>query len=141
MRLPPHFPTGPSGSHVPALAQGYAWVFAAVSAPAALRAALAMTLAVLGFQPAAAETRFVPQDFLTIQAAVDAASDGDSVVVAAGTYRENVLVRNKVLNVVSVAGPAATIIDGSAPTRPDTGSVFLAIGSPVVLDGFTIRGG
>ena len=32
----------------------------------------------------------VPEDCATIQAAIDAASDGDTIVVSPGTYRENI---------------------------------------------------
>src|SRR5689334_19153299 len=34
----------------------------------------------------------VPQDFATIQKAVDAAQPGDAIVVASGTFVENVLI-------------------------------------------------
>lgn len=37
----------------------------------------------------------VPKDFATIQAAVNAASDGDTIQVSKGTYTENVLIEGK----------------------------------------------
>ena len=53
------------------------------------RAWLALLL-LLSAGQAAAVTREVPGDFATIQAAINASSDGDIVEVAVGTYRENI---------------------------------------------------
>jgi len=55
----------------------------------------------------------------TIQAAVDRAADGDAVLVAAGTYVENVLVDKN----VRVDGEDGTVVDGGA-----AGSVFTVTG-------------
>lgn len=82
----------------------------------------------------------VPADELTIQAGIDAAAGGDTVLVAPGTYIENIRFRRKSIAVVSDAGPAATIIDGSQPSHPDTGTVAIVDGE-ALLEGFTIRGG
>jgi hypothetical protein len=60
-------------------------------------------------------TRLVPQDYLTIQAAVDAAVHGDSILLAPGTYRgvgnRDIELRGKNLVVTSSAGPLDTVID------------------------------
>jgi parallel beta-helix repeat protein len=45
---------------------------------------------------AAAATRKVPQQYLTIQEAVDAAENGDTIKVTGGPYRENVVIGGKV---------------------------------------------
>jgi len=50
------------------------------------------TLALLAAGAGAQTQRFVPKDFPTIQAAVDASSDGDEVVISGGTYHESVTV-------------------------------------------------
>jgi parallel beta-helix repeat protein len=59
----------------------------------------------------AAATLRVPQDFPTIQAAIDAAPSGANVEVAPGTYRENLVIA-KSLVLRSTGGAAFTVIDG-----------------------------
>ena len=73
-------------------------------------------------------------DHTTIQAAVDAAADGDTIEVGAGTYVENVVVYRD-LAIVG-AGIGETIVDGDA-----AGHVFDVIGVPLLLRGMTIRNG
>lgn len=85
------------------------------------------------------DTLQVPGDFLTIQAAIDAAVSGDVVVVAPGTYFENIDFLGKSVTVTSSGGPATTTIDGGA-----TSSVALfnsGEGLASVLQGFTLRNG
>jgi parallel beta-helix repeat protein len=55
-------------------------------------------------------TIVVPDDYPTIQSAVDAASRGDTVYVRAGTYYENVQV-NKTMSLVG-ENPQDTVVDG-----------------------------
>jgi len=74
--------------------------------------------------------------FCSIQSGIDAASSGDTVQVAAGTYNENITMKSGV--VIQGAGQGVSIIDGGA-----SGSVVTAIGvdSAAKLDGFTITNG
>jgi len=59
-----------------------------------------------------ASTINVPQDQPTIQAGINAANNGDTVLVAPGTYTENIDFLGKAITVTSSGGPAVTIIDG-----------------------------
>jgi hypothetical protein len=58
---------------------------------------------------AAADTLHVPQDHVTIQAAVDAAADGDTILVKAGTYPEQVTVTGKTS--LTIKGQGKVVID------------------------------
>jgi len=87
----------------------------------------------------AANTIHVPTDQATIQAAIDAASDGDTVLVAPGTYQENIDFKGKAITVTSSGGPQVTTIDGG-----QNGSVVAFHtneGLSSVLSGFTITNG
>ncbi len=54
----------------------------------------------------------VPQDFGSIQAAIDAAQSGDRVLVAPGTYAEQLSISDKNITLESTSGAAQTVIDG-----------------------------
>jgi hypothetical protein len=57
------------------------------------------------------------QPYTTIQSAIDASTNGDTIVVAPGTYYENIDFKGKAITVTSGAtsylGSSGTIIDGS----------------------------
>jgi hypothetical protein len=97
-----------------------------------------------------AETIPVPSgQYPTIQSAINAADNGDIVIVSSGTYYENINFHGKAIIVRSVNPDdpnvvAATVINGSHPASPNIGSVVtFASGedSNSVLSGFTITGG
>ncbi|MBN4076353.1 right-handed parallel beta-helix repeat-containing protein [Gemmatimonas aurantiaca] len=119
--------------------------------------AVAFTVAIPG-------TIHVPADFVTIQEAIDIVQNGDSIIVAPGTYSENLDFGSKSLSLVSSDGSGSTIIvsPSSASEAPIFGSVDSSFGSsinargsaagPVIvlapgsgsgvtIDGFTIDGG
>jgi len=93
----------------------------------------------------------VPGDQPTIQAGIDIAVNGDTVLVADGTYIENINFKGKAIVVAShllidadTSHIYNTIIDGSQNVNPDSGSVvYFNSGEDTtsVLLGFTITGG
>ncbi len=87
----------------------------------------------------AAVTINVPAAQPTIQAGIEVASAGDTVVVAPGTYHERIDFKGKAIEVRSSAGPATTIIDGDATGI--TAVFHTAETRASVLRGFTITDG
>ena len=93
----------------------------------------------------------VPGDYSTIQSAINASSNGDTVLVEPNTYFENINFRGK--NIVLTSrfymsnDPAdiwATVINGSTPSQPDSASCVMFNNhedSTAVLQGFTLTGG
>lgn len=94
--------------------------------------------------PALAATHHVPHDHKTIQAALDAAAAGDTVLVEEGTYRESLRLKEGVTlksagddtpGKVGLKRAEATMLDGGA-AKATGPAVMLA--EKAVLDGFTI---
>ena len=102
-------------------------------------AALLVLAFTLSVHPAFGTTIFVPAQQPTIQAAIDAAVDGDLVSVVPGTYFESIDFLGKAIKVFGQAGAAMTVIDGN-----QSGSVVSFAGGETeasVIDGFTICNG
>jgi len=93
-----------------------------------------LTLA-FNIQPAKSEpgTIIVPDDYPTIQEAINYANEGDTVFVKAGTYYENVVV-SKTLSLIGESSKTV-VIDGNYEL-----AVQVAANS-VAISGFTIRHG
>jgi hypothetical protein len=81
----------------------------------------------------------VPDDFPTIQEAIDTAVNGDTIIVRPGIYVENIDFLGKRINVESEGRAHRTVIDGSG-----LGSVVSFVSGETyksTLDGFTITNG
>jgi hypothetical protein len=98
---------------------------------------LALLIAAASFSPAI--TIHVPANQPTIQAGINAANNGDTVLVAPGTYVENINFMGKAITVKSSNGPKVTIIDGNA-NGPVVG-FNTSEGPNSVLSGFTLQNG
>jgi parallel beta-helix repeat protein len=87
----------------------------------------------------APETLYVPKEYGTIQAAINASDNGDTVQVSPGTYYENINFKGKHIRVIKAPGKARAVIDGQG-----IGSVvtFNTGETPFsVLNGFMLTNG
>lgn len=105
--------------------------------------ALILMVASTAPQASLGATLLVPRDYFTIQEAIDAAYDGDTVLISNGTYtglgNKDLTYEGKAITVRSENGPESCIIDCegdgrgvSFHTRETAGSVF---------EGITVRQG
>jgi hypothetical protein len=109
-----------------------------------IRPSLALAVLLIGLMEAAyADTLHVPRDHKTIQAAIDSASAADTVLVAAGTYRERLRLKENVTlrsagddakGKLGLKRAEATVIDGGK--NGEGPGVAMAEGA--TLDGFTV---
>jgi len=118
-----------------------------------LKTLVVMSVFVLGMGCAAASGRSIyvdddgPADFNNIQAAINDANNGDTVIVADGVYtgdgNRDIDFNGKAITVRSEKGPHNCIIDcNGSETEPHSGFYFHnSEDSNSVLDGFTIRNG
>ena len=93
-----------------------------------------------------ASTRRVPEDHATIQAAIDAAVDGDTVVVAPGTYEldKPLDYHGRAISLESAAGADQTTLRMGKPLDPLRGAILafeVAAPAEAALEGFTLTGG
>ena len=103
-----------------------------------------LAAAMLGFvaSHSGAGTIVVPGNFSSIQQAMDAARDGDTILVAPGTYFGPINTLGKALTLRSTGGPQVTLIDNSILALTVTAIVCdSGEGPDTVIDGFTVRGG
>ena len=80
-----------------------------------------------------ADTIIVPDDYPTIQEAVNHANDGDRIEVRAGIYYEHIVV-NKSVNIIG-DGSSVTFIDGGG----EKDVIFNVKADDVEISGFTIQ--
>jgi len=106
---------------------------------------ICMAVIVLLSLSAYGATIHVPNDYPTIQKAINASSNRDSVVVADGEYQENIVYHGKQITVMSEsANPGLCIIDGGkkGPCVSMSGGISGNICSvKSVIQGFTITNG
>ena len=109
---------------------------------------ITLLIAILSASSASNATIHVPGDHPTIQAGIDAAVDGDLVLVAPGTYMENIDFHGKAITLQSEAGAEVTVINGGdcAAIDPLEGRCSVVTfdsgeAENTVLNGFTIRNG
>ena len=107
----------------------------------------AVALGLLFCAGASADIINVPDDYTTIQAGIDAALDGDTVLVAAGTYmgegNRDINFCGKAITVRSEHGAESCIIDCEGSEEGwHRGFYFHSGEDPKsILDGFTIKNG
>lgn len=85
-------------------------------------------------------TIYIPADYTTIQAGLDAAQTGDTVMVAPGVYFENLIwpyTHN--IKLLSELGADSTIIDGSSIDRVI--EIDGMLNASTIIDGFTLQNG
>jgi parallel beta-helix repeat protein len=78
---------------------------------------------------------YVPDNYPTIQEAVDAAESGETIIVRDGSYTENVVVNNPHLTIRSENGANKTIVQAKKSDNP----VFVVTADYVTISGFTLQ--
>ncbi len=109
-----------------------------------------LLLGVVFLHASAGPLRRVPQQYRTIQSAIDAAKAGDTVLIDHGTYYENIrinkniVVASRVILDNDLLHRSRTIIDGSRARDKRRGSTITISGpcdTNCVVIGLTVRGG
>jgi hypothetical protein len=96
----------------------------------------------LGGTIAQAATLNVPSQYASIQTAITSANNGDTVVVAPGTYSGDIDFSGKNITVQSSGGAASTIIDcNGSSASPHKGFYIHSGETGAVIQGFTIQNG
>ena len=97
--------------------------------------AIPIAAAAMHTLPAFSDTFNVPGDAPTIQVAINLAADGDTIVVAPGTYFESLSV-SKQLTIQGAGGLSGNVLNALGQFAP-----AITISGDLTLEGFTITGG
>jgi regulator of RNase E activity RraA len=85
-----------------------------------------------------------PVPFSSIQAAINSAVNGDTIVVLPGTYVENINMKGKAITLASIDPNASTVVASTIIDGNKAGSVIVCNSGEnanTVIDGFTITNG
>lgn len=115
---------------------------------------LSICIGLMGISPALADIIEIPADYPTVQQGLNAAAEHDTILVAEGTYQENLIFPSwPTINLVlashfildgDTSHISQTILDGSNPANQDSASVIYMDGSQdstTMIVGLTITGG
>jgi hypothetical protein len=86
------------------------------------------------------DTVWVPDDYATIQAGMDACPRGGTVMVRPGVYQENLSFNGRPLSLIALEGPDSTVIEALDSSQS---VIWFAADDEYVsrIEGFTITGG
>jgi len=95
------------------------------------------------FNPIKKETEqlAVPEQYATIQRAINAAKDGATIVISAGIYEETVVVSKKSLTLTSDNPGNDTVVASTIIDAKHKGNTIVLQDSSSIIIGLTIRGG
>ncbi|HZM20364.1 MAG TPA: hypothetical protein VFC02_01405, partial [Anaerolineales bacterium] len=110
------------------------------------RGILAAIIALSIYGHARAASLIVPDNYPTIQEAINAASPGDTIIVRSGTYPEN-LTLNKSVTLIAESFDSSdpthntTIIDGGVSSLIPAITIPIGVSPMPVIRGFVIQNG